>query len=272
MPRASDLVTLKKLRLMVYAMTGGGKTSLFRTLPGKKLLLVFDPAGLCSLQPTDDIEFETFIPSQVNMAISTIKGMTNSEVRYSGSDTYKQFEKYWDAKLEEGYFSQFDWVGFDSATTLQSLMMDEIANIYGREGKNPDLADYGIMAGVLERCMRSLTGAGCNIFCSFHEKANQDKLTHVISNGIMVPGQMQQKLPLLFSDIYHLYGRREGDKVLYFADTAVSEEYPLARCSLHLPTTIDLSIPEGVEDPTLYGFGKILREKGFYNENANENK
>jgi hypothetical protein len=265
MPRASEINQLKKLRLLVYGVTGSGKTTLFRSLPGKKFLFVFDPAGLCSIQPEDDIEFETFIPSNLNMSVNTIKGYDDNNASYGrGSDTYNTFEKYCEEKTEENYFDSFDWIGLDSWTTLQDLILDKVACLYGREGKNPDLADYGILADSLRRVIRNFTGIGCNLFCSSHEKATQDKLLRTVNMGIMVPGQMQTKLPLLFSDIYHLRALRDGDKVRYFMDTAPDDMYPLARCSMNLEPTEEITLPVKVKDITEYGLGKILRERGFY--------
>ena len=266
MPKACDIMTLKKLRLLIYGPTGAGKTSLFRTLPGKKFLFVFDPAGLCSIQPEDDIEFELFVPDSVNLAISTIRGDSRSSVSYSGSDIYTQYERFISEKIEEDYFSSFDWVGFDSITTFQDLMLDQVANLYGREGKIAQLEDYGIMADALRKNLRQLTSLPCNIIATAHEKANQDKLLRTISMGLMVPGQMQQKLPLLFSEIY----KCKGEDGKFFIQTSPSEDYPLARCSLGLEQFVEVTIPKGAKDPSLYGLGKIIREKGFFKDENEE--
>jgi hypothetical protein len=228
---------------------------------------MFDPAGLASLKKNDDIEFEEFVPEAISMAVSTLKGRTESDVAYPQYTAYKNFESDYMAKIDSGYFNDFDWIGFDSITTLYDMIMDEVAYLSGRAGKNPELADYGIAADTLKKIIRNATGSRCNLFMSGHEKAAQDKLLRTVSVQINVVGQLQTKLPLLFSDIYHLRAERSGDHTEYFMDTAAEEMYPLARCSLELPPTINVTVPHGTEDPTLYGLGKILREKGRWKAN-----
>ena len=270
MPKASEIEDIKKLRLMLYSVAGGGKTTFFRSLPGKKFLFMFDPAGLCAIQKIDDIEFETFIPENQNIAISTNKGSTNSPVSYSGSDMYLQYEKFINEKIEEDFFSQFSWVGFDSITSLQNLEFDQVANIYGREGRIPQLEDHNTVGDALLKNIRLWSSLPCNICIMAHEKANQDKLMRTIGMDIMVPGQFSKKLCLLLSDIYHLRAVREGKEVVYYADIAPTEEYSLARCSLELDPTVNVTIPRNVGDVTEYGFGRILRDKGYYNESKKE--
>lgn len=266
MPRASDIRQHQKLRLLVYSITGGGKTTLFRSLPGRKFLYMFDPAGLCSLKPEDDIEFEEFVPDALSISVSTLKGASQSEVSQRPYEAYKNFESHYFEHLSNGFFGDFEWIGFDSITTLLDLIMDEIAFMYGRAGRPPELVDYGVAADTLKKIIRNATSQGCNIFFSGHERAQQDKLLRDISIQLSVPGQLIQKLPLLFSDIYHLKARRDGDKIEYFADTAPDDMYPLARCSLELNPTINVTIPHDCDDPTQYGLGKILREKGRFKD------
>jgi len=272
MPRASDIQRIKFLRMLLYSVAGAGKTTFFRTLPGKKLLLIFDPAGTCALEPTDDIEYETFIPSTINLSICTNKGASNSPVMYDGSVMYNTYEKYMDEKLASDFFRQFSWVGIDSITSMQSIMLDQVANLYGREGRNPQLEDHGIMAEALLKNFRQWTSIPSNVIVMAHEKANQDKLLRTIGMDIMVPGQYSKKLCLLLSDIYHLHVTRDGNnKPQYLVDVAPSEDYPLARCSLTLPPTLDITLPSrDMEDITEAGFGKIIREKGLFLEGEKE--
>ena len=272
MPFASELNKIRFFRLLLYSVAGGGKTTLFRTLPGKKLLIIFDPAGICALEPTDDIEFETFIPKTQNLSVTSNKGASNSPVSYSGSEAYLDYERYMQEKLEEDYFSKFSWVGFDSITSLQNMILDQIANVHGREGRNPQLEDFSNMAEVLLKNFRQWTAINSNVICMAHEKSRQDKLQRTIAMDIMVPGEYSKKLTLLLSDVYHLYGRRDtANKAEFLMDVMPTEDYPLARCSLEIPATVNITLPnKSCLDITKRGFGKILREKGYYIENKTD--
>lgn len=264
MPRASDLEGIQKIKLFAYGTAGAGKTTLARQLPGKKFAFVFDPNTLTSYRNQDDIEFETFIPDEVSMALYSLKGQTDSDVNYKGSDKYREFETYY-SENRERIVEEFDWLIADSITTLQWLEFDEIARLGHREGKFAELGDHNIVLDMILKNVRNFTALPMNVLIIGHEKVAQDKLTKTIDTGIMIPGQGGKKLPILFSDIYHLYVRREDDKIKYYADTVANEDFPIARCSLDLEPTIDITLPKNCTDPTQHGFGKLLRNNPRYN-------
>ena len=278
MAHASQVRATSKQNFLLYGGIGSGKTTAFRTLPGRKFLYMFDPAGLSSIHPTDDITYETFLPEIISMSVSTLKGSKDQKgANYGAADTYTQWENDFEKRLSKNWFNDptveidgvkggFDAIGFDSLTTLTDLLMDRILEINGRSGKAPELSDYGVSALTLQRIVRNANAQGMYVFFTGHENPTQDKLLKTVSNQIMVAGQLKQKLPILFSDIYHCRADLVGGIPKFYLDTVPTEMYPTARCSMALKPVEEVTIPATATDVTKFGLGKILREKGLWLE------
>lgn len=276
MAHASDLKGMHNPKFLIYGKTGGGKTTLFRTIPGRKFLYMFDPAGMNSILPGDDITYEEFLVDTAPMNVNTLKGTKDSESpNYSNMESYVKWEQDFENRLSKNWFNDpsviidgvpggFDAIGFDSLTTLADLVMDRVLQLNMRAGKNPEIADYGIQTNTLARIIRNAAATNCIIYLTAHEQAVQDKLLKTVNNEIMVTGQLKVKLPLLFSEIYHAYGMVVGGKPEYKLMTVAEDMYPLARCSqimrdsgiavLHDATIKDAS------NPTLFGLGPVLNK------------
>jgi len=264
-PHISEMQKDVLKRFLIYGAGGSGKTTLLRTLPGKKFIYMFDPAGTNSLRSTDDIWVESFIAGVVPMSVVTLKGQKDRGASYPPAETYLDFEKDFEQRIREDYFQAngFDWLIFDSLTTLGDLIMDRILEINNRAGKNPEISDYGIQALTITRIVRSAVGTNCGIVFTGHEKASQDKLLRTVANQILVPGQLVSKLPLLFSDIYHTTVVRDGNQVKYLMETVPDQLFPTARCSFeNAPPVIDVTLPKPCPDPTKYGLGRLINEYG----------
>ncbi len=274
MPYASELKSMQNPKFLVYGKAGSGKTTLFRTLPGRKFLYMFDPAGLNSIMPSDDIYYEEFLVDAVPMSVNTLKGVKDSSSpSYSAMETYVRWENDFQNRLDKNWFTDptveidgvkggFDAIGFDSLTTLTDIVMDRILQLNQRAGKNPELGDYGILTNTLARIIRNAAATNCILYLTAHEQASQDKLLRTVSNEIMVPGQLKVKLPILFSEIYHATGKIENGKPKYEIATIADESYGLARCSeavrqAGLPLIADVTIKPG--DPTNSGLGPIVK-------------
>jgi hypothetical protein len=264
-PMISETEPNERLRFLLYGNIGSGKTTLLRTLPGKKFIYMFDPAGRCSLEQSDNVWIEEFLPDNLPINVSSIKGIVSSTTDNSKYEIYKLWEADFNKRILENWFKEngINAICFDSLTTFGDIILDQILAISGRLGKSPEISDYGMQANAITRVVRLATSQDAIVCFTGHEKSQQDKLLRTISMQLIVPGQLAAKLPILFSDIYHCKVEREGNaKPKYIIETVPSELFPSARCSLHLPPVVDVTIPEGVKDIEAYGLGKILKEKG----------
>lgn len=262
-PMINELHHQERLRFLLYGNIGSGKTTLLRTLPGKKFLYMFDPAGRTSLKSDDNIWLEEFLPDNLPINVASIKGAVSSSsaVNY---EIYKLWEADFNKRIKEDWFRKegFNVIAFDSLTTFGDIILDQILALSGRLGKSPEISDYGMQSNAIQRVVRLATAQDCIVAFTGHEKSAQDKLLRTISNQIMVPGQLTQKLPILFSDIYHCKVDRVGNEVKYKIETVPSELFPTARCSMGLAPEVDVTIPKGAKAEEA-GLGKILKERGL---------
>lgn len=267
-PMISELNTHDRLRFLLYGNIGSGKTTLLRTIPGKKFIYMFDNAGRRSLTKDDNIWIEEFLPDSLPINVASIKGASSSTsaVNY---EIYKLWEADFNRRIQEDWFKKegFSAICFDSLTTFGDIILDQILALSGRLGKSPEISDYGMQANAISRVVRLATAQDCIVAFTGHEKSAQDKLLRTIATQILVPGQLVQKLPILFSDIYHCKVDRQGSQVKYVIETVPCELFPTARCSMQLAPEVDVTIKSELGgDVTKQGLGKILREKGVWND------
>ena len=150
MPNAKDATSLQTARrILLLGDTGNGKTTQILTLPGRKFVYIFDPNALLSLKGYD-LDYEEHLASLVPAAVASLsKGKPADAPSINASDVYTKFEAEFERRLKGGFFDQYDWICFDSSTTLLDLMMDRVLTINGRFGQWPNQDDFGpqMMAG-----------------------------------------------------------------------------------------------------------------------------
>ena len=260
MPNAKDVIGIQPHKFLLLGPTGTGKTSQFLTLPGKKFMYVFDPNALLTIRGFD-VEYEQFLPTGVSLDVKSLKKGVTGDTHMSGrgSEVYLDWEKDFDEKKESGFFEQFDVIGLDSGTLLLDLIMDRMLTINGRPGTFPQQDDYGPQMVSFTNIMRVLTGLGKMIYITGHLKMDKDELTQRIFRQPMMTGQLREKIPLLFSDIFVTEAADDGKGNVNYTIQTIPDRYGTpVRTSIrglepHEDVTIDWS-----KDPVGQGLGGIL--------------
>ena len=233
MPNAKDATQTKK-RILLLGDTGSGKTTQFLTLPGRKYMHIFDANALLSLRG-HDLEYDEYLPTPVRagvMSLTKDKGGDLKNVK-SSSDVYRDFESTFDQRLKDGFFDQFDWIGFDSITTLLDLMMDRVLTINGRLGQWPLQDDWGPQMMAFTNLARTAVGLGKNVFFTGHMQDRKNQKTGASSRQPMMTGQLAQKMPLLFSDILGCDSDVDNDGVAtYQLHTVRDRDFTVIRTSI----------------------------------------
>ena len=203
MPNASEVKGIQPHKFLLLGNTGSGKTTQILTLPGKKFIYIFDPNSLLSLRG-HDIDYEEFLPTQSSFDIKSLKkGVAGDTVMGAkGSEVYVAWERDFDAKVASGFFASYDVIGIDSCTTLLDLIMDRMLTINGRPGTFPQQDDWGPQMVAFTSIMRTLTGMGKMLFLTGHLKTDKDENTQKVFRAPLFTGQLREKIPLLFSDIF----------------------------------------------------------------------
>lgn len=207
MPNAKDVGAIGTYahKLLLLGNTGTGKTSQFLTLPGRKFIYLFDPNAILTLRGYD-LEYEEFLPSAVKLdAIpSSAKGQERADKigTTKAADSYTRWERDFEEKYQKKYFDQFDWIGFDSCTTLLDLIMERLLTIEGRQGQFPQQNDWGPQMVVFMNIVRTAMSLNKGLFFTGHLKTDKDEFTQKIVQLPLFTGQLREKIPLLFSDIF----------------------------------------------------------------------
>lgn len=259
MPNALSAAALTQHKILILGYTGNGKTTQILTLPGKKYVYIFDPNALNSLQGYD-IDYDLFMPNQVGAAVKSLsKDRPSDKSLAHSSDAYRIFEQEFNERLIAGFFTPYDWVCFDSATTLLDLIMDRVLTVNGRYGTWPHEDDYGPQMIAFTNICRSITAMGKQIFMTGHLETRKNKLTQKVATQPMMTGRLTQKIPLLFSDIFIASTDLDANgKSSYKIQTVPDEEMRTVRTSIKglepfESVTIDFS-----QDPLGQGLGGIL--------------
>lgn len=255
MPNARDAKGTSAHRILVLGDTGGGKTTQFLTLPGKKFIYLFDPNAILSLQGYD-VDYEEFLPDRINLSVKSLSASKGGDKTSNHQNTmYMEWEKDFDDKLKSGFFDEYDAIGIDSATTFLDLIMDRILTINGRGGSWPQQDDYGPQMVTFSNVVRTLTSMGKLVYMTGHLEVRQADGSAKMLRQPMMTGKLRTKIPLLFSDIFIAESSNDGKGNITHTLQTVPDK---------ITTTVRTSF-KGLnpsEDVTL-DFNKPLEEQGL---------
>ena len=275
MPNAKDFNPQEGRKFLVYGRTGAGKSTALLTLPGKKFVYVCDPAGMAALAG-HDIDYELFIPDMVNIKKGKFgaKSQPASMIR-PDPKTYLRFEEDFEQRANDGFFDQYDVVAFESLTTLMDMMMWYILDMQGRGNSAPEIADYYYRSDGMKNIVRVAAASVRTVYCSAHVETKQDEVTKRIETSLFLPGALKAGLPLMFSEVLHLFADSTGGQsATHYAQFQPTRAIPTIRTSLRNmklqeEITVDWSQPlEGQGLGALYSTGALKTPEQLREENA----
>ena len=232
MPNARDATDIATKKILLVGDTGNGKTTQFLTLSGKKYMHVFDPNALLSLKGYD-VDYDLYLPTPIRAAVSSLSKSKTGDAAVSASDVYREFETTFNTRMNNGFFDQYEWIGFDSATTLLDLIMDRVLTINGRLGTWPHEDDWGPQMIAFTNICRTITAMDKNLFMTGHMHDKQNRKAGTSRRQPMMTGQLVNKIPLLFSDILGCDVDIDAQgKALYTLRTVPNHEFTVIRCSV----------------------------------------
>lgn len=261
MPNALEAAKITTKKILLLGDTGNGKTTQFLTLPGKKYMHIFDPNALNSLRGYD-VDYDEYLPTAIGAAATSLSKDKGDPRAVTTSEVYKNFEATFNQRIANGFFDRYDWVGFDSATTLLDLIMDRVLTINQRFGQWPHEDDWGPQMIAFTNLCRTVTAMGKNLFMTGHMMDRKNRKTGATKRDLMMTGQLSKKIPLLFSDVLgcdiDINMAVSPPKTVYHLITVPNSEFTTIRTSVRGLSQVEDVTIDWEKDPVGQGLGGIL--------------
>jgi hypothetical protein len=250
-------------RIFVAARTGRGKTTQILTLPGKKFVYVFDQNALPVIAGAD-IDYLTFFPESGELE-TKLKGFNqgglSDRAGKSQPTLYNRWGDDFDERYDAGFFDGYDWLCFDSATSLVDAMFEREMWLNKRTADSPDKGDYKVVGATLSRWTARLAKLPCNVYMTGHISDYKDEVTHLIETQLYLPGSARDRVPMAFTDCWFV--EQLPDKREFKLQTVPSERgLKDIRTSLNIENGADITIKDFAH-PERYGIGALLTKAGF---------
>lgn len=246
-------------KVLAVGPAGSGKTTQFCTLPGRKFAYLFDPHAKDSL--IKGVEYVEFIPdiTDLHIAARTLKKADETSFHDAPVDatepmTYREFEEDFTERYRKKFFNDYDWVGVDSSTTLDEIILDRVLHLAKRPGKHPEQSDHTASMNTFRNLIRALTAVS-NVYLTAHLEMRQDELSKRIFYQPFFTGRNRIRIPLRFSECVVLTKEAgegtEGERYMMHVES--TREYPFIRSTIprrkgfHGPLNVTLNFKKALE-------------------------
>lgn len=178
--------------MMLWGPAGVGKTTFACTLPGRKLLVNFDPGGPSSIAARDDVD------------VADYSGLSSTAL----TDAFKSQT---DPLGLSRALADYDSLIVDSLTTVGELAVATgIRLTKGATVERPSPGAYGarnaLVLALVSNSLRMCNGLGKHLCFTAHQGAPQtDDGGSVVSLPIYLGGQLPSQTTLRFSEVWAMY-------------------------------------------------------------------
>lgn len=204
--KLSELQTSAFVKALVLGSSGSGKTIASITFPGKKLIA----------------DFDNKISSAANFYAGQKDILDSVEVRQYGKMPIKgdakagrksRMQSFLD-DIQELYTLQnnkqklpYDTIVIDTLTTLVDSIMEDYRYVSQLGIKRPNQdqnsqQDYGLLAVHLKQIITGILALDCHVLFTGHTQLAKDESSGIITNEVLMPGQMSSKLGIYFEEVY----------------------------------------------------------------------
>ena len=253
-------------KIFAVGTLGGGKTTQFLTLPRPAFLYIFDPSGFNAIQG-HDIEFEEYLQHKLNITVKPIPkggGLVEKKVNETErlqSYAFAQWEQHFMESLDNGFFDEFNSIGFDSITTFADIAMDDILAREGLLNYPPELGHYNVLKTQMSRVLRALCALEKTLLVTGHTMYRQNDTAMKMMNEILITGDLQVRAPLLFSSVIRMDYEVQADGTKKFTAQTIKDKYN-ENLKSNIPGIAgiqDITIKD-FKNPQEYGLGALIKK------------
>jgi hypothetical protein len=215
--KLSDLQASNYVKAAILGTSGAGKTIAALTFPGKKLIA----------------DFDNKISSAANFYAGNKEVLEAVEVRQYGkmpimgdqkTGRKPRMKQFLD-DIQELYNLQntkqklpYDTIVIDTLTTLVDSIMEDYRYVSQLGIKRPNQdqnsqQDYGLLAVHLKQIITGILSLDCHVLFTGHTQLMKDDQSGMITNEILMPGQMSSKLGIYFEEVYFAKMNSSGQYV-----------------------------------------------------------
>jgi len=183
------------LRCMVVGKNGSGKSIFASTFPTPGFVFDFDK-GILSYRGKD-FDYEQF----ENSAMGWIK-----------------FEQAVQAVVKD---EKYKTLVLDSTTSMTARSLERAMQLDPKRaaGGNPTMAHYGMSKNLILGYINRLLAVEKNLVVISHVRPIKDEVTGQITFQPLLGGDMPDRIPTMFDEVYYAVTQRKGDVTQYLIQT-----------------------------------------------------
>lgn len=203
MPSLETLQQKSHRTAVIYGPSGGGKTSLAATIPGRTKYFDFDQKLASALgllkskypEQISKIDFEEYPLKDT--------GPLKRPFQVFSADLNKFAEQ----------ISNYDNAVFDSLTTMAYMLLeDEMIQRPGNAARDqmggvkiPNIKDYQVAIGYMKYLLARIISLPVNVIFIAHNMQDKDESTGIITNTLAIYGKdLPNWIPKTFEEVYYM--------------------------------------------------------------------
>lgn len=236
------------VKALILGESGAGKTVGAMTFPGKKQVMDFDgkisSAALFYKNNKEVIESIDFNP----YGKMTVKGDAASKVKPRMRSFLDDIQLYFDMQNKKQKLP-FDTIVLDTITTMTDSIMEDYRYVSQLGIKRPNVdqnsqSDYGLLATHFKQIITGLLALDAHVVVLGHTMLSKDETSGIMSNEILMPGQMASKLGIYFEEVYFAKVDDKGQRVW---QTQPDQRTRFCRTQRNLPPVVPANYAEIVK-------------------------
>lgn len=181
--------------MLIYGVSGGGKTALLPTAPAPVLVYQFDPDGCETI-----IDYVTGQHGKDRRVYPIDLSMDDP----TNPTSFRDFARDLKERKRTDFFNNIGTVALDSVTTFGHNVMSWVQKQNGNVGKAPEIQEWGLQVIKIRDTILELLSLPCHVIVTGHEGVDQDDLLKVLIGSVAVTKSLKITLPALFSEVYRL--------------------------------------------------------------------
>ena len=140
----------------------------------------------------------------------------------------------------------FQTLVIDTISTMADSILEDYRYVSQLGIKRPNVdqnsqSDYGLLATHVKQIITGILSLDCNVVVIGHTMREKDESTGIITNQIMFPGQMSNKLGIYFQEVYFARFNQAGQHVW---QTKADPKSPFCKTARGLPPEIQANYSE----------------------------